>query len=81
MKSVKRNNPREEQSKKLRRSRLPASTDHTPVADKLNTVETKIKKEIAIMKKLIHPNVVRLYEVIDDRMYSKIYIGVLSSLF
>ncbi|KAF9552301.1 kinase-like protein [Agrocybe pediades] len=73
MKSIRRDNPRAQQWKKLRRGRLPASADHTPMADKLNTVEAKIKREIAIMKKLIHPQVVRLYEVIDDRMASKIY--------
>ncbi|KAF9037714.1 kinase-like protein, partial [Panaeolus papilionaceus] len=46
---------------------------HTPVTDRLNTTELKIRKEIAIMKKLRHPHVVRLYEVIDDRMKEKIY--------
>ena len=25
-----------------------------------------IKREIAIMKKLVHPNVLRLFEVLDD---------------
>ncbi|KAF8150112.1 kinase-like domain-containing protein [Crassisporium funariophilum] len=72
MKSVKRNNPRAEKMKSLRKQRLPA-TDHLPVADKLNTTEAKIRKEIAIMKKLRHPHVIRLYEVIDDRMEKKIY--------
>lgn len=77
MKSVKRNNPRAEQMKNLRRQRLPASA-HLPVADRLNTTEAKIKKEIAIMKKLRHPHVVRLYEVIDDRMKEKIYMSTSS---
>ncbi|PCH42122.1 kinase-like protein, partial [Wolfiporia cocos MD-104 SS10] len=33
----------------------------------------KIRKEIAIMKKCRHPHVVRLLEVIDDRLAEKIY--------
>ena len=33
-----------------------------------------IKREIAIMKKLLHPNVLRLYEVLDDPKVKKIYI-------
>ncbi|PPQ92573.1 hypothetical protein CVT25_007265 [Psilocybe cyanescens] len=72
MKSVKRNNPRAEQLKSLRRPRIP-NYPHIPVADRLNTTEAKIKREIAIMKKLRHPHVVRLYEVIDDRVQEKIY--------
>ena len=32
-----------------------------------------IKREIAIMKKLLHPNVLRLYEVLDDPKVKKIY--------
>lgn len=77
MKSVRRDNPRAEQLKKLRQQRLPTS-EHTPIADKLNTTEAKIRKEIAIMKKLRHPHVVRLFEVIDDRMKDKIYMGELA---
>ncbi|CAG8488903.1 211_t:CDS:2 [Acaulospora morrowiae] len=37
------------------------------------TNEQKIRKEIAILKKCIHPHVVRLKEVIDDPMSRKIY--------
>lgn len=37
--------------------------------------EQKIRREIAIMKKCIHPNVVRLIEVIDDPNARKIYLG------
>lgn len=37
--------------------------------------EQKIRREIAIMKKCIHPNVVRLIEVIDDPNARKIYMG------
>ena len=74
MKSVRRDNPRAEQLKKLRQRRIP-SAPHTPLADRLNTTEAKIRKEIAIMKKCRHPHVVRLYEVIDDRMRDKIYMS------
>ncbi|KAJ8518669.1 hypothetical protein ONZ45_g4287 [Pleurotus djamor] len=72
MKSVRRNNPREEQWKLLRRKALPMSP-HLPVGDKLTTTEAKIRKEIAIMKKCRHPHIVRLIEVIDDRLKDKIY--------
>lgn len=38
------------------------------------TAEDKIRKEIAIMKKCRHPNVVRLKEVLDDANSRKIYL-------
>lgn len=72
MKSVRRNNPREEQWKLLRRTPLPTSP-HLSVGDKLSTTEAKIRREIAIMKKCRHAHVVRLIEVIDDRLRDKIY--------
>ncbi len=50
-------------------------TEHTPVTEQLGTTEHKILKEIAIMKKCRHPHVVRLLEVIDDRLYERIYMG------
>ncbi|CAG8653468.1 6594_t:CDS:10 [Funneliformis mosseae] len=40
------------------------------------TNEQKIRKEIAILKKCIHPHVVRLKEVIDDPMSRKIYMVI-----
>ena len=42
-----------------------------------NTTETyfeDIKREIAIMKKLEHPNVLRLFEVLDDPNVNKLYL-------
>ena len=38
--------------------------------------EHKIRREIAIMKKCIHPNVVALREVMDDPDSKKIYLGI-----
>lgn len=35
---------------------------------------TDVKREIAILKKARHPNVVALYEVIDDPEYKKVYL-------
>lgn len=36
--------------------------------------ENQVKKEIAILKKVQHPHVVRLIEVIDDPAFAKVYI-------
>jgi serine/threonine protein kinase len=41
---------------------------------KNNSHEAKIKKEIAILKKARHPNIVGLLEVIDDPNMKKVYI-------
>lgn len=36
-----------------------------------------VQMEIAIMKKLHHPNLIRLHEVIDDNENDKLYMGKL----
>ncbi|KAF7189387.1 Serine/threonine-protein kinase ssp1 [Pseudocercospora fuligena] len=41
---------------------------------RLGTTEDKVKKEVAILKKARHPNVVALLEVIDDPSRKKVYI-------
>jgi hypothetical protein len=58
----------------LRRRNIPASS-HTPLTEKLGSLEHKIRKEIAIMKKCRHGHVVRLLEVIDDKLNDRIYMG------
>lgn len=40
-------------------------------------MDEKVKQEIAIMKRIHHPNVVQLREVIDDIRSKKIFMGVL----
>ncbi|KAK7466240.1 hypothetical protein VKT23_004968 [Stygiomarasmius scandens] len=75
MKIVKRDNPkakRERQYKQLRQQNIP-KTEHVTVVDGVRTAEQEIRREIAIMKKCLHPHVVRLYEVIDDRQKDQIY--------
>jgi len=60
--------------KGFKNPRLPRSNS-TPVVDQIHTVESKIRREIAIMKKCRHPHVVRLFEVIDDRQLNSIYMS------
>jgi serine/threonine protein kinase len=40
-----------------------------------NEQENKIKREIAIMKKCHHPNIVNLIEVIDNPNSQRVYLG------
>ncbi|KAI5949910.1 hypothetical protein KGF54_005388 [Candida jiufengensis] len=65
IKVINRKNKKDRPSLKLR------SDSSSPIK---NDYETKIKREIAIMKKLNHKNIVKLYEVLDDFNSSKIYL-------
>lgn len=60
--------------KLLRKSNIEKSS-HTPITERLSSTENKIRKEVAIMKKCRHANVVRLLEVIDDKLAQKIYLS------
>ncbi|KZT23120.1 kinase-like protein [Neolentinus lepideus HHB14362 ss-1] len=73
IKAVRRKNPRAEKMKKLRRPSNIPSSPHLPLTERLSSTEQKIRKEIAIMKKLRHAHIVRLLEVIDDKLYSRIF--------
>ncbi|THH29612.1 hypothetical protein EUX98_g4585 [Antrodiella citrinella] len=72
IKAVRRKNPKIDRMNQFRKKNLPHSP-HTPVTDNLGSTEHKIRKEIAIMKKCNHAHVVRLREVIDDKLSEKIY--------
>jgi serine/threonine protein kinase len=70
LKVVKRNSPRDK-IKLLRRSHRQNTGDRPP----LSSTEHSIRKEIAVMKKCRHANIVRLFEVIDDPQQDKIFLG------
>lgn len=59
----------------LRKHKLPRTSQHTSLANSKTVTEMKILKEIAIMKKLRHPHVVQLLEVLNDNLKEKIYMG------
>lgn len=67
--------------KALRRPKIPSTPGHLALTAGLTSQEHKIRKEIAIMKKCRHAHVVRLYEVIDDKLQNKIYMGASASCF
>ncbi|KAJ3570267.1 hypothetical protein NP233_g4516 [Leucocoprinus birnbaumii] len=73
MKIVKRSNPRDK-IKLLRRNYQQSETTFgTDRPYPMNSTENSIRKEIAIMKKCRHPNIVQLFEVIDDPRQEKIF--------
>ncbi|KAI8986578.1 kinase-like domain-containing protein [Pilobolus umbonatus] len=49
---------------------------YTKISSSLTETELKIRREIAILKKCSHPNVVQLKEVIDDPTSKKIYLAL-----
>lgn len=53
-------------SKDMLRKKKGGSTEETYFED--------VKREIAVMKKLLHPNVLRLFEVLDDPKVNKMYL-------
>lgn len=70
IKIVSRKNKKERQQLRMRRSStLIAGPNRQP-----NTSENKIRREIAIMKRCDHKNIVKLKEVLDDRNLYKIYL-------
>lgn len=72
---MKRKNTKQDKMNKLRGHRLPRSSQHASLANNISATERKIQKEIAIMKKLRHPHVVQLLEVVNDTLREKIYMG------
>jgi serine/threonine protein kinase len=50
------------------------------MADQIGTNEMKIRREIAIMRRLDHPNIVKLIDVLDDPLEKKVYIGMLRTI-
>ncbi|KAJ6538833.1 kinase-like domain-containing protein [Mycena vulgaris] len=77
MKKIPRNNKRTENMNRLRannpaRAPLPRTSDPTSLVDRRGTEEAKIRKEIAIMKKCDHPNIIKFYSFIDDKMSADI---------
>lgn len=73
IKTVKRNNPRDKIRLLRKRHQQSETVLGTERIYPMSSTENSIRKEIAIMKKCRHPNVVQLFEVIDDPQQDKIY--------
>lgn len=52
--------------------------ERLPLRKSMAHTEWKIRKEIAIMKKLDHPHIVKLIDVIDDDKRKIVYMGALT---
>jgi serine/threonine protein kinase len=68
-------NPRKGRNLSQALRRAQAARDAGGDAPHVNSTETKIRREIAIMKKCHHENVVKLLEVIDDESNKKIFLS------
>ncbi|EPX72072.1 CAMKK/ELM protein kinase Ssp1 [Schizosaccharomyces octosporus yFS286] len=67
---------REVNTKELLAIKIIPKTERRPKLGRANSgsQKEKVRREIAILKKCIHPNVVRLREVIDDPNSTKVYL-------
>ncbi|KAJ7614109.1 kinase-like domain-containing protein [Roridomyces roridus] len=77
MKKILRNNRRTQNMNRLRannpgRAPLPRTADTSALVDRFGTEEAKIRREIAIMKKCDHPNIIKFYSYIDDQTSASI---------
>lgn len=59
---------------------MPPARDGKPNSRPPNPLQ-RVYREIAILKKLDHPNIVKLVEVLDDPDEDKLYLGQLSFSF
>ncbi|MDP3591936.1 protein kinase, partial [Phenylobacterium sp.] len=57
-----------------RQSKAPAKVGNIALGRRATVLDSALRREIAIMKKLVHQNVVPLYEVIDDPSAEKLYL-------
>jgi len=75
MKIVERSDPLRHQLNTIRRKPSISPSGHTPLTEAIGETERQVRKEIVIMKKCRHPHVVKLLEVIDDKLTSKVYLS------
>ena len=72
VKAIRRTNPRDKIKLLRKNYQQSEGQDGAPI---MSSTINNIRKEIAIMKKCRHMNLVRLVEVIDDPQSEKIYMG------
>jgi len=71
VKVIKRTNPRD----RIKLLRKNYQADGAGPSNVMNSTMNNIRKEIAIMKRCRHANIVRLVEIIDDPKEDKIYMS------